>query len=418
MRARLPGRTRSRRRLAAREPVFGDHHHDASLDVAARAATLGFDFLWLELEHSPITLETVRNIVLATRGLPAVPFARVPVNELWTAKRVLDAGVHGVIFPFTSTAALAQQAVAACRYPPLGRRGSGAGLATSCWPDPQRYYDSADANIVTVAIIEEAPALEQVDAIAATPGLDALFIGTSDLSFSMGFRGRQDEPALDAAIARVRDAARRHGKAVGRPAGQVDDVRRFVAEGFTIFQTATELGFFERGAREFLGPLGRLGGQGGRPLYSIQQPPLLEHGVVHDAPPVRRVDDVDASVAGLERDGIGEVAGSLRDRSAMRIRAVGVARQRRDERRAARHAVVEDEQQPAARELQKIHRRVGVREGRIAAFAPRPAAVPRLGPHQPAVGGRARSRRRDGSRRRGDRARARRRRAECCLWAT
>jgi 2-keto-3-deoxy-L-rhamnonate aldolase RhmA len=256
-----------KRRLAAGEPIFGITITTPAIDLAARAASLGFDFLWLELEHSPITLETVRHIVLATRGLGAVPLARVPVNELWTAKRALDAGVHGVIFPFTSTAALARQAVAACRYPPLGRRGSGAGLATSTWPDPQRYYDSADANLLTIAIIEEAAALDEVEAIAATPGLDALFVGTSDLSFSMGFRGRQHERALDAAIARVRDAARRHGKAVGRPAGTVDDVRRFIDDGLNIFQTPTDVGFFERGARSFLEPLGRVAREGGGPLY-------------------------------------------------------------------------------------------------------------------------------------------------------
>ena len=198
----VPWESPLRRRLAAKEPIFGVTIATPSVDIAVRAASLGFDFLWLELEHSPITLETVRHIVLATRGCAAVPLARVPVNELWTAKRALDAGVHGVIFPFTSTAALAQQAVAACRYPPTGRRGSGAGLATTSWPDPQRYYDSADANILTIVIIEEASALDEIDAIAATPGLDGLFIGTSDLSFSMGMRGRQAEPD-----ARSRDCA-------------------------------------------------------------------------------------------------------------------------------------------------------------------------------------------------------------------
>src|SRR5215471_6906458 len=91
-----------------------------NVEVAAQAANTGFDFLWIEMEHAPISLETLRHIVLATRGLPAVPFARPPVNELWTAKRVLDAGVLGVIFPFTSTPHLARQAVAACRYPPTG----------------------------------------------------------------------------------------------------------------------------------------------------------------------------------------------------------------------------------------------------------------------------------------------------------
>src|ERR1700682_3200200 len=107
-----------------------------SVDVAAHAASMGFDFLWIEMEHSPVTLETLRNIVLATRGMKALPFARVPVNELWMAKRVLDAGVSGVIFPFTSTPELAAQAVAACRYPPAGRRGSGADLRRFCWPEP------------------------------------------------------------------------------------------------------------------------------------------------------------------------------------------------------------------------------------------------------------------------------------------
>src|ERR1043166_9522410 len=113
-------------RLKKGEPVIGVVITVNNVEVAAQAASLGFDFLWLEMEHAPLSLETVRNVVLATRGLPAVPFARPPVNELWTAKRLLDAGVLGVIFPFTSTPDLARQAAAACRYPPDGLRGSGA----------------------------------------------------------------------------------------------------------------------------------------------------------------------------------------------------------------------------------------------------------------------------------------------------
>ena len=148
-------------RLRRGEAVFGVTITTTSLDLAARAASVGFDFMWIEMEHSPITLETLRNIVLATRGLPTAPFARVPVNELWTAKRVLDQGVHGVIFPFTSNVERARQAVAACRYPPAGRRGSGNGLAVTCWPDPDAagYYDSADENVMVVAVVEESSAL-------------------------------------------------------------------------------------------------------------------------------------------------------------------------------------------------------------------------------------------------------------------
>src|SRR5215468_5053992 len=139
-----------RARLEAGLPALGVTITTPSVETAAHAATLGFHFLWVEMEHSPITLETLRLMVLAARGLPAPVFARVPVVELWTAKRVLDQGVSGVIFPFTSTAAKAACAAAACRYPPTGKRGSGAGSAVRAWPDPGNYYDSADAHIMTV----------------------------------------------------------------------------------------------------------------------------------------------------------------------------------------------------------------------------------------------------------------------------
>jgi len=256
-----------RRRLRESQPVFGCTITSPSLDIAARAATAGFHFLWLETEHSPVTLETVRNVVLATQALPAVPFARVPVTETWTAKRVLDAGVQGVIFPFVSTPALAKVAADACRYPPAGRRGSGAGLATASWPDPDGYADSADCNVVVVAIVEETSALAHVDEIAATPGIDVVFIGTGDLSFSMGLRGQQDHPRVEEAAANVLLAARRHGKAAGRPAGTPEHTRRYIDHGFLFFQAPSELALFEAGAQQFLSPHGIEPARRQRTLY-------------------------------------------------------------------------------------------------------------------------------------------------------
>jgi 2-keto-3-deoxy-L-rhamnonate aldolase RhmA len=254
-------------RLRESLPVFGCTITTASLDVAARAAAAGFHFLWLELEHSPLTLETVRNVVLATRGLPAVPFARLPVTEIWAAKRVLDAGVHGVVFPFVSTPALARQAAAACRYPPEGRRGSGAGLATSSWPDPDGYFDSADRNITTVVVIEEAEALEHIDDIAATPGVDVIFVGTGDLSFSLGLRGQQQHPRVEEAAALVLAATKRHGKIAGRPAGSAGETQGYIDQGFLFFQGPSDLALFEAGAQGFLGPHGISPARRGRALY-------------------------------------------------------------------------------------------------------------------------------------------------------
>ena len=239
------------------KPVFGTTITVNSVEVAAQAASMGFDFLWLEMEHSPITLETVRNMVLATRGLQAVPFARVPVNEFWTAKRVLDAGVLGVVFPFSSTPELARQAVAACRYPPTGRRGSGAQLATFRWPAPEGYYDFADQNIVVITVIEEARALEKIDEIAATPGLDVMFIGPSDLSFSLGLRGQQNHPKLDDAIAQIVAAAKKHNKILGTFVRSPEEAKKYMEQGFLFFQAVAELNLMAAGAEQFLGPLGK-----------------------------------------------------------------------------------------------------------------------------------------------------------------
>jgi len=248
-----------RSRLSAGQYVVGMTATTGNVELAALAAQLGFHFLWAEMEHSSLSLESLRQMVLATRGLPAAVYARVPWVELWMAKRVLDQGVHGVIFPFTSTPEKARTAAQACRYPPAGKRGSGAALAASTWPEPGSYYDSADANVVTVCVIEEACAVESIDEIAETEGIDVLFIGTSDLSFSLGLRGQQNDPVLARAIAKIAKAARRNGKYLGCPAGTAEDVLRLHGEGFQFFQSVTELGLMKLGARQLLEPLGIAG---------------------------------------------------------------------------------------------------------------------------------------------------------------
>jgi 2-keto-3-deoxy-L-rhamnonate aldolase RhmA len=248
-----------KQKLSRGEPVIGLVISTNNVEVAAHGAGLGFDFLWIEMEHSPISLETLRNMVLATRGLPAIPLARPPVNELWMAKRVLDAGVLGVIFPFTRTPELARQAVAACRYPPAGLRGSGADLASARWPSPGGYYDFADRNVLVVAMVEDTSAVTHIDEIAATPGVDVLFIGTSDLSFSLGLRGRQDEPKLEQAVQTIAESAKRHGKILGRPARSVQEIQLYREQGFLFFMTGTELDFMAAGSAQLLGPLGRSG---------------------------------------------------------------------------------------------------------------------------------------------------------------
>ncbi|MCZ6671469.1 MAG: aldolase/citrate lyase family protein [Verrucomicrobia bacterium] len=248
-----------RKLLKEGKPVIGATITVNSVDVAAQAANMGFDFLWVEMEHSPIGLETYRNMVLATRGLKAVPFARVPVNELWTAKRVLDAGALGVIFPFTSTPELARQAVAACKYPPEGKRGSGPGLASFRWQSADESYQQfANRNVMVITLIEDQSGVDHVDEICAIPGIDVIYIGPSDLSWQLA-GGDRNSPKFKAAMAKIIAAAKRHGKFLGRPAGSPEQMKQYIEQGFLFFQSASDVGMMRRGARYYLDPLDKKG---------------------------------------------------------------------------------------------------------------------------------------------------------------
>jgi 2-keto-3-deoxy-L-rhamnonate aldolase RhmA len=256
-----------KRTLAEGKPVVGLTVTLASADVAVQAASLGFDFIWIEMEHSPITLETAHNLILATRGTSLVPLVRVPVNELWTAKRALDVGALGVIFPFTSTPELARQAVAACKYPPLGKRGYGPGLASMRWPAPEGYAAFANANSFVVVIIETAEAIRNIEEIAATPGIDVLFIGVNDLSYSLGRGGKLDDPDVKAAVAKVLAAGRKNNVPVGRPATAAQ-VQELMKEGFRFFQAPSDLALLGVGAKPLLDAAGKKAPDlKSRPLY-------------------------------------------------------------------------------------------------------------------------------------------------------
>lgn len=251
------------------QPVIGATITVPAVETAAQMANAGFDFLWIEMEHSAITLETARNMILATRGLKAVPIIRVPVNELWTAKRALDVGAMGVIFPFTSNAGLARQAVAACKYPPVGRRGAGPGLATFRWPAPgEGYYKFADRNAVVILMIEDKEALANIEEIAAVPGIDVLYIGTNDLSFSMGYGGQREHPEVETAIRTIVAAAKRRRIPVGCPAADAGQLQSRLKQGFTVFQSPADTVLMNAGAQQLLAPLGKKGVDPARqPLY-------------------------------------------------------------------------------------------------------------------------------------------------------
>jgi 2-keto-3-deoxy-L-rhamnonate aldolase RhmA len=250
-------------------PLVGATISVPNVATALAAANAGFDFLWIEMEHGPISLQSLHEIILATKGTPAVPVTRVAVNQPWLAKQVLDMGSLGVIFPFTSTPELARQAVAACKYPPAGVRGFGPSLATTRYGlSGADYAKFADENAVVVVIIEQKEAVDQIDAIADVPGIDVLFIGANDLSYSMGVRGNTRDPMVEKACDKVLAAGKKRGIPVGYPAGAPDEINRRIAQGYRFFQAGSETSLMRAAARDLFSKIDRTP----KPARTAKQP--------------------------------------------------------------------------------------------------------------------------------------------------
>ncbi|MCI1017566.1 2-dehydro-3-deoxyglucarate aldolase [Microbacterium sp. C5A9] len=184
--------------------------------VTEVAAGSGLDWLLIDMEHSANTLESTLLQLQVAAAYPITPVVRVPVNDVVAIKQVLDLGAQNLIVPMVSSADEARAAVAATRYPPAGVRGVGSALARSArWNRVDGYLqDSATHTSLTVQI-ETAAGVEAASEIAAVDGVDAIFVGPSDLSASMGLLGQQTHPEVVAAVEQVFAAVATVGVPVG-----------------------------------------------------------------------------------------------------------------------------------------------------------------------------------------------------------
>ena len=206
----------------------------ASASIAEIAGNAGFDWCLIDAEHGPNTLSTIAAQLQALEGTPAHAVVRVPMGEDWMLKQVLDLGVQTVVVPMVNTAEQAAQVAAAVRYPGEGSRGMGAVLArASRYGEIVDYVSSANEQIFLFVQIESAEAVENVEAIAATVGVDGIFVGPADLSADMGFVGQPDAPEVQAAITKVYDASKAAGKAVGTVVFDEVDFPKQVERGVT-----------------------------------------------------------------------------------------------------------------------------------------------------------------------------------------
>ena len=182
--------------------------------VAEIMAGAGFDYLLIDTEHAPWSLESLQTTMLAFRGMPTVPIVRVPWNNQVHVKQVLDLGADGVLAPMVRGAGEARALVASAKYPPDGIRGFGPRRASDYGRDIDAYVANANAEIIVIPQIEDLATAEAVEDILAVPGVDALCIGPNDLSGSAGVLRQHDHPVVRGAIDKILTTASAHGVAV------------------------------------------------------------------------------------------------------------------------------------------------------------------------------------------------------------
>ena len=223
-------------------------------DVAAELlGRSGFDAIVIDGEHAPNDIDTVRRQVIAIELSGTAVIARTPINEPWVIKRLMDAGAQTILVPMVETAEQAEAAAAALRFPPTGTRGVAAQTRAADFGRRPGYLAEANAEACCVVQIESVRGVEQIEKIAAVPGVDALFIGPTDLSASAGFLGNPNAPEvlamIESAIARI--------VATGRPCGifAFDPVRaqRYMELGCRFVAIGSDVSLLSAGARALLG---------------------------------------------------------------------------------------------------------------------------------------------------------------------
>lgn len=213
----------------------------------------GFDWLTVDIEHSPVNWETAAAMFGVIADAGGVPLARVPYHSLENAKRALDAGAFGIVFPMCCTVEEAEQAVAICKYPPQGIRSVGGGLhALNFDASSADYYRRANDEILVIIQAEHIQAVENCDEIFRVPGLDAMFIGPNDLLSSMHKTPAMetDDPQFVEALRHLRETAVKHGIAPGLHVADAEAANRRLAEGWKFLAISSELGFMQQAARE------------------------------------------------------------------------------------------------------------------------------------------------------------------------
>jgi 2-keto-3-deoxy-L-rhamnonate aldolase RhmA len=229
----------AKQKLKEGQQIFGATVYSPDPNMYCAMADAGYDFLWIEMQHSPLTFEEISRMIWACRGAKAMPFVRVADATEADIQKATDIGALGIIVPTVDTVEKAQAAVRWAKYPPEGRRSQGSGQYVPLWGAD--YRQTANDNMVVVVMIETPIGVENIEKIASVPGIDAIFAASTDLGNFSGYK--QGDKQYEAMVTRIHDVTLAHGLKLGGPQAWKD------RPGFTFFQAPGETELIRLGAK-------------------------------------------------------------------------------------------------------------------------------------------------------------------------
>lgn len=248
-------------KLARGEPVLLTQFHLTDASIFEMASLMGFDGIWMDLEHHTYSVETAASLIRATRVGRTDVVARPAKGEFPRLSRLLEAGAAGIMYPRCDDAAEAAEAVKWAKFAPLGKRGFDGGNPDMpyCSMTSAEYVKAANEQTLLAIQLEEEHALANAEAIAAVPGVDVLFFGPSDFCVLSGFPGRYDHPAVLKAIERTAAAARKAGKHWGTPAMSAEHAKRLMDMGATFLTHSADILILKNGLEALQEQFGAIG---------------------------------------------------------------------------------------------------------------------------------------------------------------
>jgi len=243
-----------KKKLLRGDILLGTIQTLSSLEITEILCSVGFDWLFIDLEHSTLNSRDAQYILQAAApGFPCM--IRVPaIDEVWI-KKVLDAGASGIIVPQVLTSEAAAQAVKLCKYPPEGVRSVGVARAQGYGDKFQEYVESANKETMVIIQIEHIDAVNNIDSIVKVAGIDCLFVGPYDLSASMGIPGSINDPSVKSAISRVTSCAEQAGIPLGIFGTTAESVQPYIDLGYTLIAVGMDTMIFGSAAKSFLAQL-------------------------------------------------------------------------------------------------------------------------------------------------------------------